>query len=78
MPIGGAMFGGEIALPPATERERAHEIPLGAGMLTELSPELKRRAAQSSASLADVSAALSRASNEPLSDTIIAQRGPKE
>jgi plasmid stability protein len=67
-------------LPPAklSERERAREVLRAAGLLTELGPELKRRAAESTASLEDVSAALSRAGGKPLSEIVIEQRGPKE
>jgi plasmid stability protein len=60
------------------ERERAREILRAAGLLTELGPELKQRAAQSTASLEEVSAALSRAGGKPLSELVIEQRGPKE
>lgn len=60
------------------ERARAREILRAAGLLTELGPELKQRAAQSTASLEEVSAALSRAGGKPLSEIVIEQRGPKE
>lgn len=60
------------------EREQARAILRAAGLLTELGPELKQRAAQSTASLEEVSAALSRAGGKPLSEIVIEQRGPKE
>src|SRR5262245_53277166 len=63
---------------PAGERERAREVLRAAGLLTELGPELKRRAQQSTATLEEVSAALSRAGGKPLSEIILEQRGPKE
>ena len=59
------------------ERERARDVLRAAGLLTELGPELKQRAAQSTASLEEVSAALSRAGGKPLSEIVIEQRGPK-
>ena len=64
-------------IPPLSERERAREVLRAAGLLTELGPELKRRAAESTASLEEVSAALSRAGGKPLSEMVIEQRGPK-
>ena len=58
------------------EREQARAALRAAGLLTELGPELKLRAAQSHTSLEQVSAALSR-SGEPLSEIVIEQRGPR-
>ncbi len=49
-----------------------------AGLLAELSPEEKERAAQSTATLEEVSAALDRAGGKPLSEIILEMRGPKE
>jgi len=67
-------------LPTETQddRERTREVLRAAGLLTELGSELKQRAAQSTASLEEVSAALSRAGGKPLSEIVIEQRGPKE
>ena len=67
-----------MPVPVASERERAREVLRAAGLLTELGPELKQRAARSTASLEEVSAALSRAGGKPLSEIVIEQRGPKE
>ena len=66
-----------LSTAPVTERERARDVLRAAGLLTELGPELKQRAAQSTASLEEVSAALSRAGGKPLSEIVIEQRGPK-
>ena len=46
---------------PVSERERAREALRVAGLLTELSPEEKKRTARSTASLAEVQAAFARA-----------------
>lgn len=58
--------------------ERATEALRAAGLLTELSPEEKRRAVQSTATLEEVSCALDRAEGRPLSELILEMRGPKE
>src|SRR5690348_10628467 len=63
---------------PQTERERAREVLRAAGLLTELGPELKRRAAQATATLEEIQAAFARAGGKPLSEIVIEQRGPKE
>lgn len=63
--------------PLASERERARTLLRAAGLLTELGPELKQRADRSTASLDEISAALSRAGGKPLSEIVIEQRGPK-
>ncbi len=60
------------------ERERAIEALRAAGLLTELSPEEKERAARSTATLEEVNAALARAGGKPLSELILEMRGPKE
>lgn len=60
-----------------TERERVRAVMAAAGLLTDLSPDLQRLAAQSTATLEDVQAAFARAGGPPLSDTVLEQRGPK-
>ncbi len=52
---------------PMSERERATEALRAAGLLTELSPEEKRRTARSTATLEEVGSALDRAGGKPLS-----------
>lgn len=63
---------------PMGERERAIEVLRAAGLLTELSPEEKKEARRSKATLEEVSAALERAGGKPLSEVILEMRGPKE
>jgi len=60
----------------AGEREQTTEV-LRAGLLAELGPEMKERAARSKATLEEVSAALGRAGGRPLSEILLEQRGPK-
>ena len=64
-------------LAPEGERERAREVLRAAGLLTELGPELKRRAAQATMSLEAIQAAFARAGGTPLSEMVLEQRGPK-
>ena len=63
--------------PPANERERGREILRAAGLLTELGPDLKKRA-DSTISLHDVREALTRAEGPSLSDIVLEQRRLKE
>ncbi len=63
---------------PPSEREQAVEALRAAGLLAELSPEEKQRAAQSTATLEEVRTALDRAGGQPLSELILEMRGPKE
>jgi hypothetical protein len=63
---------------PAGERERATEALRVAGLLVELSPEEKARAAQSTLTLDQARAILDRDSERPLSEIILELRGPKE
>jgi hypothetical protein len=63
---------------PAGERERVRVVMREAGLLTELGPELKRRAEQSTATLEEVQAAFARAGGKPLSEIVDEMRGPKE
>ncbi len=68
----------ERITPLMSERERATEVLRAAGLLAELSPEEKKRAARSKATLEEVQAALDRAGGKPLSEVILEMRGPKE
>ena len=63
---------------PPGERERAIAVLRDAGLLTELSPEEKVRAARSTLTLEEARAILDRAGGKPLSEVIIEMRGPKE
>jgi hypothetical protein len=63
---------------PPTDRERATEALRAAGLLAELSPEEKERAAQATMTLEEVQAAFARAAGPPLSEIVLEQRGPKE
>lgn len=63
---------------PATERERAIAALRAAGLLTELSPTEKARAAQSTLTLDEARAILDRAGGTPLSEIILEMRGSKE
>jgi len=62
---------------PADERTRARAVLRAAGLHTELSPELKQRAAQATATTEELQAAFARAGGKPLSEIVIEQRGPK-
>ena len=62
---------------PSGERERARAVLQDAGLLTELGPELKQRAGQSTATLEEVQAAFGRAGGKPLSEIVSEMRGPK-
>ncbi|HEY3231703.1 MAG TPA: hypothetical protein VGJ87_20915 [Roseiflexaceae bacterium] len=62
----------------SNERERLRAVLRAAGKLAELSPEEKRRAAQSTLSLEEARAILDRAGGKPLSEIILDMRGPKE
>jgi hypothetical protein len=63
---------------PLSERERATAALRAAGLLTELSPAEKVRAAQSTLTLDEARAILDRAGGKPLSEIILEMRGPKE
>ncbi len=63
---------------PPGERERAIEAVRAAGLLAEPSPYMLELAAQSTATLEEVQAALARAGGKPLSELILEMRGPKE
>lgn len=61
-----------------SEREQVTEALRAAGLLAELSPEEKQRAAQCTTTLEEVRAALDRAGGKPLSELVLEMRGPKE
>ena len=61
-----------------SERERVTDALRKVGLLAELGPEMKKRAAQSTMTLAEVQAALDEAGGPPLSEVILAMREPKE
>jgi len=60
-----------------SEREQARQVLRDAGLLAELGPAMKRRAAQSTATLEEVQTALDQAGGMPLSEMILEMRGPK-
>lgn len=64
--------------PPLSEREQMIAALRAAGLLAEPTDAMKALAAESTATLEEVSAALSRPGGRPLSEIIIEQRGPKE
>jgi hypothetical protein len=66
------------ATPLPDERQRLRAVLRAAGKLTELSPEEKRLAAQSTLTLDEARAILDRAGGKPLSEIILEMRGPKE
>lgn len=61
----------EVAL---TEKERGRQALLAGGLLTELGPELKQKAAQSTISLEEVQHILSKVGGKPLSEIVTEQR----
>ena len=63
---------------PLTELEQVRAALRADGLLTELGPEEKKRAAQVTMTLEEVQAALDRAGGGPLSELILEMRGPKE
>lgn len=63
---------------PPGERERVIEVLRAAGLLAELSPAEKARAARSTLTLEQAQAILNRAGGRPLSEIILEMRGPKE
>jgi hypothetical protein len=62
---------------PLSERDRATELLRAAGLLAEPGPEMKERATRSTATLAEVQAALAKGTGKTLSEIVIEQRGPK-
>lgn len=67
-----------LAPAPPGERERAIAVLRDAGMLAELSPQEKARAARSTLTLEEARAILDRVPGKPLSESVIEMRGPKE
>ncbi len=65
----------EQTLGPSEPGQQGRPGSHAAGLLTELSPEEKQRAAQSAATLEEVRAALDRAGGKPLSELILEMRG---
>ena len=65
-------------LPPApnSNREQVRLALRAAGLLVELSPDLRLRA-DPTVHLEDVEASLARAGGKPLSEIVLEQRGPK-
>jgi hypothetical protein len=68
----------ETAVTPPDERERVAATLRAAGLLTELSPEEKARAARSTLTLEEARTILDRAGGKPLSEIVLDLRGPKE
>ena len=64
---------------PRSERERARAALRAARLLVEdpLGPDLRRRTAEVTLTLEEVSAELERAGGRPLSEIILEQRGSK-
>ena len=77
-PPAASAMGDTPAPAPTSDRDRSTEVLRAAGLLAELSPAEKERARRSTATLEEVSAALSRAGGKPLSELILEMRGPKE
>lgn len=67
---------GERSHPPH-DRERSIAAMRAVGLVVEPSPAQRARAARSTMTLEEVSAALDRAEGKPLSEIILEQRGPK-
>lgn len=63
---------------PPGERERVLAVLRATGLLAELGPAEKARAARSTLTLEQAQAILNRASGKPLSEIILEMRGPKE
>jgi hypothetical protein len=62
---------------PIDERTRIVAVLRDAGLLADISPEEKRRAAECTVTLEEVQAALDSVDGPPLSELIIEMRGPK-
>jgi hypothetical protein len=60
-----------------SERDRVLAVLRASGLLTELAPEEKERAARSTLTLEEARAILDRAGGKPLSEVILEMRGPK-
>ena len=62
---------------PKNSREQARKILKTAGLHTELGPELRKRAENSTTTLEKVQAAFAKAGGQSLSEMVIEMRGPK-
>ena len=60
---------------PSEAHARLREALQSAGLLTDLGPELQKRAESSTATLEDVQAAFARAGGVPLSEIVLEQHG---
>lgn len=68
----------EAHLPPLDTSPQLRDVLRAAGVLVELAPELAARAAQETATLDEVRAALDRVGGTPLSEVVIAMRGERD
>ncbi|PDV97935.1 hypothetical protein [Candidatus Chloroploca asiatica] len=75
--VAAKLLAEQLADVSLSERERATAVLRAAGLLTELSPEEKERAARSTATLEEVQAALAQGGGPTLSELVLEQRGPK-
>ena len=75
--VAGELLAGQLTTAQLNERDRATEVLRAAGLLSEPGPEMKARAAHSTATLEEVQAALAKGSGKTLSEIVIEQRGPK-
>jgi hypothetical protein len=66
-----------IASPQKDLREQSRQLLKTTGLHTELGPELRKQAENSTATLEQVQAAFARAGGQPLSKMVIEMRGPK-
>lgn len=62
---------------PQSEREQVIIALRKADILSELGPAMKKRASEATMTLAEVQAALDASDGPPLSEVILAMRGPK-
>jgi hypothetical protein len=68
----------ESPLEDTQEQVKVTAVLRSAGLLTELTPDEKKRAEEVIVTLTEVRAALDRTAGKPLSEVIIEMRGPKE
>lgn len=68
-----------LSAPPIlpSEREQFTQALRHAGLLTEVSFDMKQRAEQCTVTLEEIRAILDRTQGKPLSEIILEQRGPK-
>ncbi len=72
-----AVSSADDALSPEDEQEHVRQILREAGLLTELGPELKKRAESSTATLEEVRAIFDRVGGPSLSEIVLEQRRSK-